>query len=758
MSVTEIKSWFAAGQDIIQHYQSYGLLDHNIDPTRVNSFQELITFLQTPFASTINHENLLYQIKQYKRVRKAIQANKEEKFKLFYKPDTTVSSNIATSSQFATNFAACLAGRKVHDLYQDDFTIYLEFYECANNVNRRDLSGGFDRKVFMFDNVQGLTINEVDAVAQDKTVATDLIDAFSNISGANFTSMLVDATAQFLVERSKKELSIAFFDKFREKMEEYPEVKAFFPAVYSLLEGLMEFQEPSVGKAWVEAFQADIVDLPKHFESFVLTSTDPIYVQLRASEEFQYTRLAYHVAEKIMEGTNGADLITYLNTFYPTLPNPNTTITEVLNLSYLLSKNIRYVKANPQDSTEQIWIHPTDLVQLNLRTKRYFLGLLYQEDKALVTSLFGLAAGTAISDTDALIQQYALKLNSFLVLCENIQQQHQRLQDFLKEEGRTQQDKFSAYLDYTEVAFQVVDYGFLTLGDSTQKAFYNHTLQPLMTDVLDILKGINEQNYAQVIAKSLKTIHQLVDKGLEESILTSTDSMDIQRVKQTQEMLDQLAYYGNFLVDIISADSTASMKKILNKYAAPIGSYKIKRNTTFSVDLQAFPGVYGGYEYLLQATTDSTRGGFVWGVTAPIGVSFNWGTRKNSGVTKGADLEEEDFWNPSKNTWQHTTGASNSIFISIVDIGAAFSYRWSSDNQTNGFPDSLKFTQILSPGIHYVHGFKNSPISLMLGAQYTPLLRSITQNGAVIDEFNAWRFGASIVVDIPIFNLSRRKR
>lgn len=744
ISSTEIKTW--TSNDLVETYQSYGLLDKKIDLALLNNFGELLTFLATPFDSDINNDSLLYQIDQYEKVKKAIAFNQQKKIAFLTKEvliDTDAS--IAGSKGICTDYP-----NLVKTVYQQDWVTYIELFHCISVQKRLGLyplytegSGGGNKGVG-------------DKIVSGIDVG-DIFGAFSNASGANFTSMLIDATAQFLVERTQKELSIAFFDRFKKEMETYPEIKAFFPAIYSLLEGFMDFKEPSVGKAWTEAFSADIVALPKNFEAFVLTSKKEPYVSLEKTPEFQYTRLAYHVAEKIVEGTNAADLITYLNTFYPTLKNPNTAIKDALQIAFVLSKNIRYMETGSvnADSLKQIWIHPADLVQMDFRTQKYFLGLLYQGNKALITKTFSFVSDPKIKDDK--VKNALLKINSFLVICENIQKHHKALEAIVKDTQRTEQERLAAYLDYTEVAFQIIDYGFTVLPSGTTIGVdYNTVLKPLMNDILDVLKGINAKNYAQVVSYSLKIINQLINLGLEKSILGQSSADKIKRVKEVQEVLDQISFYGSFIVDIASADSTIKMKKILQKYAAPVGSYKIKRKTTFSIDLNAYPGIYGGFEYTPEATTAIDQQGFAYGVTAPIGLSFNWGSCQTRKVQTGKDLKDGYFL--KKDVWKEITGASNSIYFSVIDIGAALSYRWNGNSQTSGFPDSLKFDQVFSPGVYYIHGFKNAPVSLMVGAQYTPLLRSIKQGNAIIEEFNAWRFGIAIVVDIPIFNLYRNKR
>ena len=118
-------------------------------------------------------------------------------------------------------------------------------------------------------------------------------------------------------------------------------------------------------------------------------------------------------------------------------------------------------------------------------------------------------------------------------------------------------------------------------------------------------------------------------------------------------------------------------------------------------------------------------------MTAPVGFSLSWGESQNK------------------------NGQSFGIFLPLIDIGAAFSYRWS--GKENGFPEQLLWRQVLSPGFHGVWGIRKLPISVMAGMQFTPQLRKINPQDLASSNASVWRYGVSVVVDIPLFNLYLRE-
>lgn len=206
-------------------------------------------------------------------------------------------------------------------------------------------------------------------------------------------------------------------------------------------------------------------------------------------------------------------------------------------------------------------------------------------------------------------------------------------------------------------------------------------------------------------------------------------------------ILEKIGFYGTFISDILQADSTTQIKNIINRYASPVGSYKSKRLTSFSVDLNAYPGLQLGLEHATTLDAAEKQNSFAFRITAPIGLSFNFSHRKN--IAK--DKQKSAF----------------SIFIPIVDIGAALSYRFEdaqtdTDTLSGELPENISLRQILSPGAYFVWNIANVPLSIKMGAQYLPALREITSEGNEISDSNAWFFGVSLSVDIPIFNLYRK--
>ena len=192
-----------------------------------------------------------------------------------------------------------------------------------------------------------------------------------------------------------------------------------------------------------------------------------------------------------------------------------------------------------------------------------------------------------------------------------------------------------------------------------------------------------------------------------------------------------LMKYGSFMVTVVNAKTKDEMLLALESAALPVGSYRIKRNNYFTVSINSFGGIYGGYQNL--------SGNFqpLLAPSAPVGFYAGFGKSQVKVLNKDRQ--------------------ANGLFVSLIDVGSVFAFRLN-DANTADLPE-LTWQNLLAPGAYYVHGFSNV-LSLGIGAQYGPQLRAVKEGSALFDP-QAWRFGVKLTADIPIFNVytkANRKR
>ncbi len=556
----------------------------------------------------------------------------------------------------------------------------------------------------------------------------------------DLTTKIIDASAQFLVDRVQEELLLAFFDRFLTRVDESPELRQLMPNTLILLRNQDIFKVPTMGKAWVAAFKEDIGGFTDNLEHLI--EREPAYLALQEELPFQLFTLANFTYRQVNADEEVWDIF---ENMHDRFGGQDTELSQHLDFLYAMTQNLRNTAGDFERAHFNKLLRSEDTAQL------YFSALVYQRNQSLFEKIKLDVNGDLLQLVAVVKSYYPLLIEQagrFYELWEEADLAYDELDDAIQlrdayPTNKSSETKYKqALLDQIESIFDLVDYSFDLLGfyDSNSKLRrrYFELYQPLSRSTLRTVEAALDKDYGLTLLYALQTLQPITDARLTQlDTKLSAGGLDKKtkkRLKQERQILKavvrNLAFYGGFMVDILSASSTPEIKSIIQKYAAPVGSYRVKRQSQFSVSLSAYPGLYAGSEgYQLFGPHQA----FVSGVTAPIGISFNWGDRLL-------------FWKQKNHSF--------SFFIPVIDIGAPFSYRWSND-ANEGFPTEIEWEQILSPGFYGVWGIGKTPLALMVGAQYTPQLRDL--NNAEGDlQPNAWRFGATLAVDIPFTHFYRK--
>lgn len=570
------------------------------------------------------------------------------------------------------------------------------------------------------------------AYDSDADGVIDMIDQEPNLPpGPGMTTKIVDATAQFLVDRVKEELLLAFFDRFLAQVDQSTELTALMPNTYFLLKNNDIFKVPSMGEVWMTAFEEDLNAIPQNFHTMV--QTHPDYMEVKTKPELQLFMMAGFIYDKIQEESN---LLEIVESFYEKFEDGDTQLIQMLGVVGIIRENLRV------NDNNEVLVSRNDfrnLFEENAEASLYFSALVYQQERGLFDSIKVPQLNTQLILGDLIktnFVDFTKMTGKFLKSMKKLEESKSEFDDkkYLKDQ---QKEKYQeAVLTFASDIFEFLDFSielaYFSNPDDYFTSSYFQIYRPVAQKTIKAIGAGQKKDYGQLMIYSMQMMEPLVQVRidyLEKKLANGHDKKIKQELKILQSVVKNFMYYGGFMVDVLSANSTQDIKGIINKYAAPVGSYRVKRQSQFSVSLSSYPGLYGGWE-----TTDagSENESFVTGVTAPIGLSLNWGN---------------SFYG------MRAKGHSFSVYAPIVDIGAAFSYRWN-NSEGEGFPEEIKWEQIISPGVHAVWGIGNTPMALMIGAQYTPLLRKITDQNNELQQ-NAWRFGATICVDIPIFHFYR---
>lgn len=285
-----------------------------------------------------------------------------------------------------------------------------------------------------------------------------------------------------------------------------------------------------------------------------------------------------------------------------------------------------------------------------------------------------------------------------------------------------------------------------------------------------LFKKFNRTEIDQII----ENLHDWGGEKIRDSLIRfPINSIAVQALissdKKAMQMIMKLA---SFLNDVAKSDNEKELKKVIESYALPPGSYKQKRNSWHSLTLNAFAGPYCGFEtagFLSAKRRNDTLSSCAWnyGISAPIGITYTktFGKRiYNTSRLPDLARENPDFIKIKRKNLYKRTNASLSISLTFIDIGAVVSYRMS--HTENVLDQSFKWEQFISPGFNIGMAIPKTPLTVQLGYQYTPKVRRIIteqiDTGEEVlrkdEHFGMWRAYLGVYFDIPLVNLWMKTR
>jgi hypothetical protein len=619
----------------------------------------------------------------------------------------------------------------------------------------------------------------------------------SALGGLNVTTF-ADGLAKFLVERVKEELSTAFFTRFKDELAKYPDLQILFPTTYTALRAVdVEIYNYTsyinlLREAFIKDFQTMLPQLrrlvmDKRYEPFFNNPSNkflqPILLtSISISEQLQHGK---HPGEILHNVANDATL--KLDSIDPNLKPSFLT----------LDLFVQSLRSNSQEH----YLVPFDTIRQYLFrdeiTLRIYLGLLYQQAENINFTIRGQSKSfRSILDSAASTANEFEKLKSKIeedqmAIADRTNAVHQTLQA-IRQQNRNPETKatyseyFSFYsqtLDLLEYSASVAEKWGASLNEEKKNTYF-FVARSAGNCYLDI----NQKKYASAILglysiydtvfvknKLSSELNRLASTGLTEkptlnAILPQVSAVavtekgknlikDLQKLiadttpncetisKKLKELsleitsnqsvvIQKLIKYGNFGAQLAAAENSEDVKNLIESVALPAGSSSIKRKSSFNVSLNSYVGIFGGSERI-KGVDNSFRINS-YGLAAPVGIS----------VSRGHSIF---FIGTGKKNW----GWSSSIFLSIVDIGAIASFRFTNDS-TESIPN-IELKDIISPGIFFSLGIPKTPISINAGYQIGPLLRKVTATNNELGE-SYTRISISVCVDIPLLNFYTKSR
>jgi hypothetical protein len=554
----------------------------------------------------------------------------------------------------------------------------------------------------------------------------------------NTGSIIIDAFARFIVDRIKKELQAAFFQKLYDLIskEEYADCRTLFPHTYKTLLSIgdqvynYELYLTSLRNSFGQDLQIVLPNLEAVIRNGRYAQFFSAHLELRS-----ICLISLYIAKGLK---NGDHIGTIIENFDPnntdyipsgTTDGKNVLIVHSVQFIQEISKSLKSLDANPN----RYWVDKNTLNHLKDETTfKLYLGLLYERVKEI-------KLGSGSDENFAkLLEAAKVKLDQLKSLIENFASNINECEDQLVLLRANQSPE--NYLNYLNAISNVFN------GVRDAQPFSGIVLPPAVQALVDeAWKLLDNANF--VIDNSISIYGHL--KGKQYSLVIvdvrniykerfkpdDIDNNHSGEKKQIEKVFDFLLDYGSALAEIAEAQTSKEVYAVIDRIAAPVGSSRVKKENVFSISLNAYGGPFLGKENIENVKDN----GFVnnYGLVAPVGLAFSFGRLK-------ADKDNSLHGNKSL-----------TLFLSIVDLGAPVSFRF--QNDTLDEIPAVKLKDIISPGAHLIWGFGKVPISFTIGAQVGPNLRKVTSQYNEYANSRYWRFSSGLYVDIPVFIFHRQK-
>jgi len=574
---------------------------------------------------------------------------------------------------------------------------------------------------------------------------SSFLSSFGNADVTYFAAGL----ARFLAERTKEELNEAFFNKMKEQLNAYPELKTTFPKTANILEVIETFSYASVIQVLKEAFETDIQNLPENLYNIKdltrsncdanlgkkLSACQARLDKLEAffkTMEGQWIGLGMFTVKEAAQSSNPYDLLASIagseelkgikfdsKTF---LNYDDYNLASSIDLANFISQSLKSKEEN------QIWITSKELNALfkdnDLKTFKIFLGLLlakeqnsdvnidfYYSDGALKT--FGTILKDIHTKADVYEQTKTLFRNTYSAF----------------NSANSAIKKIAAATEKSIEAEPQALYDYYRTFTASLKPIANSEILKTITGRTNI--GSRYNSIEQFLNPSVDLAYHIATKKYSAALYDAVLLLNNTKVSAFDKpVAKSFIKYGTLISTVANAQSSDEVKKAIEASVLPAGSYAIKQNSRASLSINSYVGAY--YSFSKEKSIP------VSGLIAPIGFNFSQG------------VKNDNFFN------KYLLMGGYSVNLQLIDLGALVNY-YLIKGDTAAIPNDfkIKLSNIFAPGVSVNYNIKKTPLSLAFGTQYIPTLYKYELINGVneLTSTNAWRWQISLLVDIPLYNL-----
>lgn len=555
---------------------------------------------------------------------------------------------------------------------------------------------------------------------------------FKKIGQMDVTN-IADGLARFLVQRTKEELSVAFFQRFRELINkpEYLDAQILFPKTLQTLNAIDQeiYQFENYITSLRESFEKDLSLMLDNLPTVIEEGRFKDY--FTANPNLKYSLLlTLFTGNELENGTMPGKIIEgfpdeYINGLTDINASGSIRTVQLLSASFRSRGVTDYWTT--MDTVQLLYKNDPNFV-----AAKFYLGFLYEKSggiKFASSTLQQYLAAVAASEND--IRAYTTYIKQFGQRCHDVESAIKQVKE--KQPETPTIDVYNRlFTSFADVLEQINAIG------SLPHIKVNGAITAKVTDYLKIFRQCNDlalnvvkRNYGSAVVNVYNIylvaleMKQTPNSSITGNANLATTTSDKNAGEDAQRTSEIIMKFGNFMSNVVKANNSQEVAEAIEAVVLPVGSATIKRHSNWNIALNAYVGLFTGYERI--RGVDDKFSFNSYGVTAPIGIA----------VSKGINWEKNDGW-------------AFTFFFSIIDLGAPVAFRFE-DDKTEKVP-SIQLGDIISPGVFASFGLPKVPVSINVGWQSGPLLRKVNPQFATTADATYSRVSLSVVVDIPLLN------
>lgn len=633
---------------------------------------------------------------------------------------------------------------------------------------------------------------EESSTSQSETKSTPTV---SN----NLETRIIDATAQFIVERIKDDVIVLALRELNKHLQNVALLRKLFPVTLDLISNLRDLEMTQYLKQLKASFAEDVKQMPMHCLEYLET-----FPGLQQNEKvvFDYLNILIPVVQNGIKGYHPYELIDLSDQQFQSNDKINSNFKEAFHIINSLQKEL----VSNKDGGN-FWEGSINFSELKkIDAKEYFLALLLN-NSSLQIELSKIKNKFGINQNNIDEKKFEEEFKNFKSQIEKLSACINRMDNSLKQismSGNINPESIILYTntitEFTENSLEIaasigmeVDNVTKTTKDVKEitksvSLIYSSVLKSdyltLLNGLISLLNKFNiqfderELNFVKDQMNFLYKLKSVVwDSDLKRWEYPDLAVKNIERLLEDPEITEDKNFknYTYILTDIKNEiylkykntrfDEMTLKQIFLNKINEYLDKNKqlLTSNSGFTVAFEYLTKILS----IANAKSSLEMKEVIYSFAEKPGSylrkrtdEFNISLNSYPGLFGSCEwLGEICSFKESKRNLGITIpiGFDVSVlsgglrfFLQALDIGAVLNYRFT-NNEQEQLPDNIKLDQLFSPGIGIFYApFPEYPFTIGPSLTLTPKLRKINASGIETVDKKSLRFGISINYDLPI--------